>query len=73
MLFLEDLAIEHYRLHVMELWPDGPLKRAGIAAAGSRLESLTRLIGNRAPFVCLTCGGNSPDVETPTGQNSVSL
>lgn len=72
-MFLEELAVEHYRLHVMELWPEGPLKRAGIAAARSRLESLTRRIGNGTPFVCVTCGGNSLDVEKPSEQNSVTL
>ncbi len=58
-MFPEQLAVEHHRIHVMEHWPEGPLKTAGIAAASSRLQSLTRLIGEGAPFVCLTCSGNS--------------
>jgi hypothetical protein len=29
----ESLVVEHCRIHVMELWPDGPRKEAGLAAA----------------------------------------
>ena len=35
------LSVEHYRMHLMELWPDGPRKEAGLAAARSTLESLS--------------------------------
>ena len=38
----EWLASEHYRIHVMGLWPDGPRKEAGLVAARSALESLAR-------------------------------
>ncbi len=38
----EWLAMERYRIQVMELWPDGPRKEAGIAAARSSLDALVR-------------------------------
>jgi hypothetical protein len=36
------MAVERNRIEVMELWPDGPRKEAGLAAARSTLESLAR-------------------------------
>jgi hypothetical protein len=48
------LAMEHYRIHVMELWPDGPEKEAGLASARSALESLIQIMP-RASFACTTC------------------
>jgi hypothetical protein len=39
---LEWLAVEHYRLHVVEEWPDGPHKHAALAGIHSTLESLTQ-------------------------------
>jgi hypothetical protein len=39
---LEWLAMEHYRLHVVEEWPDGPYKQAAMAAIRSTLDSLAR-------------------------------
>jgi hypothetical protein len=46
----QKLAMEHYRIHVMEQWPDGPRKQAGLAAARSTIESLARIMSveNRA-------------------------
>jgi hypothetical protein len=39
----EWLAMEHYRIHLMETWPEGPVKEAGPAAAWSALESPPRV------------------------------
>ena len=36
------MAVERNRIEVMELWPDGPRKEAGLASARSTLESLAR-------------------------------
>jgi hypothetical protein len=36
----EWMAVERNRIEVMELWPDGPGKEAGLASARSTLESL---------------------------------
>jgi hypothetical protein len=52
----EWLAVEHYRIHVMELWPEGIRKEAGLAAARSALESLARTIPDGSSFACATCG-----------------
>jgi hypothetical protein len=53
-IILEWLAAEHYRIHIMESWPDGARKEAGLAAARCALESLasTRAASS---FTCVTC------------------
>jgi len=51
---LEWLAVEHYRIHLMELWPDGPRKEAGLAAARSAIESMGCMRA-RSSFRCATC------------------
>jgi hypothetical protein len=51
----EWLAFEHYRIHMMELWPDGPGKEAGLSAARSGIENLTRAMSNDSSFRCATC------------------
>jgi len=51
----EWLAFEHHRIHVMELWPSGPKKEAGLAAARSALGSLTRTIPKESSFSCEAC------------------
>ena len=55
------LAMEHYRLHVMERWPDGPRKNAGLAATRSTVEGLFRTICHDASFVCATCACEGVD------------
>jgi hypothetical protein len=35
------LAMEHYRLHSVEEWPDGPKKEAALAGIRSKLDSLS--------------------------------
>jgi len=51
----ERLAMEHYRIHLMESWPDGPRKEAGLASARSALESLARTVPEGSSFACSTC------------------
>lgn len=51
----ERLAFEHYRIHAMELWPDGRGKEAGLASARYALETLTRTMPEGSSFVCTTC------------------
>jgi hypothetical protein len=50
------LASEHYRLHLIEQWPESPRKQAVIEAIQSTLDSLSRL-ARRADenFVCVVC------------------
>jgi len=55
----EWLAVEHHRIHVMELWPDGPRKEAGIAAARSAIESLAPALPGGASFCCATCAARA--------------
>ena len=38
----EWIAMEHYRLHTVEQWPDGPYKTATLDAIHASLTSLTR-------------------------------
>lgn len=58
----EWLAVEHYRIHVMELWPDGPRKTAGLAAARSALDRLVKTIPWESSFVCSTCASRRRNV-----------
>ena len=41
-MYTEWLAMEQYRIQVMEQWPDGPGKESALAAARSALECLLR-------------------------------
>ena len=52
----QHLGLEHYRFHVIEQWPDGPRKAAGLAAARSTFESLRHAASEDASFVCMACG-----------------
>jgi len=56
------LAVEHYRIHVMELWPDGPRKDAGLVAARSALERLARSMPKGSSFACATCASTRQTV-----------
>jgi hypothetical protein len=50
------LAMEHYRLHVIEQWPYGPEKEARLAAVHATIESLARTAPlDEPPFECATC------------------
>jgi hypothetical protein len=50
------LAMEHYRLHVIEHWPEGPVKAARLAAVRATIESLARTAPSNEPeFECATC------------------
>jgi hypothetical protein len=59
----EWLAMEHYRIHVMEQWPDGPRKDVGLAAARSALERLLRAASpNESAFTCVICASRRQSV-----------
>jgi hypothetical protein len=53
------LAMEHYRLHVVEQWPDGPQKEAALAAVHSTIESLTSQGPEDAALVCSICSARA--------------
>ena len=59
-MYREWLAAEHHRIHVMELWPDGPRKEAGLAAARSALDSLAGTMPKGSSFECATCASRRP-------------
>ena len=59
---LEWLAVEHHRIHVIELWPDGPRKEAALAAARSALEGLASTTPEASSFTCATCTGTRETV-----------
>jgi hypothetical protein len=59
-MYSEWLASEHHRIHMIELWPDGFRKEAGLAAARSALESLTGVIPKGSSFVCAICASRRP-------------
>lgn len=63
---LEWLAAEHSRIHVMGLWPDGPRKEAGLAAAQSALESVTGTLPEGSSFVCMTCASSQTVSQIPS-------
>jgi hypothetical protein len=55
-----ELAMEHYRLHVIEQWPDSARKEAGIAAVRSTIESLERSAPAGQPaFECIVCAARN--------------
>jgi hypothetical protein len=56
-MYSEWLAVEHHRIHVMELWPDGARKEAGLASARSALASLDQTAPQGCSFECATCAG----------------
>lgn len=50
------IAMEHYRLHTVEEWPDSPFKEATLAAIYSSLAALARFSpAGTAPYRCQTC------------------
>lgn len=50
------LAMEHYRMHVIEHWPESPAKHAGLAAVRATLKSLAQTApSSETPFECAIC------------------
>jgi uncharacterized protein YggL (DUF469 family) len=51
------LAMEHYRFHVIEQWPEGAQKEAALAAVRSAIDSVLRLDPDgTAGWSCMVCG-----------------
>ena len=55
----EWLAVEHHRIHLMEQWPDGPRKEAGLNSARSALKSLLVSAPSSDSFACGVCSSKS--------------
>jgi hypothetical protein len=47
--------MEHYRLHTVEAWPEGPHKDGALAAIQASVESLIR--SGARPIDCHVCLG----------------
>ncbi len=60
----EWLAAEHYRLHLMEQWPEGSMKEAGLNAARSALGSLARSLPTGSSYVCPICASRRHSIAT---------
>ncbi len=58
MQFTEPLAMEHYRLHVIERWPPGPRRDVALSAVRAAIESLRH--GRECEWSCMVCGQNTP-------------
>lgn len=62
------LAMEHYRLHIIEAWPDGLRKDAALAAVHSAIDGLQRGLATSESDVCAVCAArreSSTVVEFP--------
>jgi hypothetical protein len=55
----EWLGVEHDRIHVMELWPAGHRKVAGLVAARSAIGNIVRTMPTGSSFACGTCAGRT--------------
>ncbi len=50
------LAMEHYRLHSIERWPESPVKASRLAAVHSTIQSFTAtVLPSEPPFECVEC------------------
>lgn len=60
----ESIAMEHYRLHTVEQWPDGPYKAATLDAIHASLTRLTRDAAATYAPACSICSNrrNAPTV-----------
>jgi hypothetical protein len=62
-MYTEWLAMEHYRMHLIETWPDGARKQASLASARAAIMGLERIAPAEASgFCCGVCTGRSRDL-----------
>lgn len=54
-MYTEWLAMEHYRIHLMEEWPESARKDAGLVAARAALQGLELSAPSGGTFVCDVC------------------
>lgn len=69
-MYTEWLAMEHYRMHLMEQWPEGARKDAGLAAARAAIEGLEQGAPAGSKFVCDVCA-NRKEAGTPASQETI--
>lgn len=59
-MYTEWLAVEHYRVHLIEEWPDGAQKEASLAAARAALAALEQSAPLEASaFSCEICSARN--------------
>ena len=66
---VEWIAFEHYRIHVIEQWPDGPMKQAGLASARSALDRMVRIMPEGPSFACTICASRRQMVAEMPGHS----
>ncbi|HLX43267.1 MAG TPA: hypothetical protein VKR43_07525 [Bryobacteraceae bacterium] len=59
----EWIAIEHYRLHLVENWPHSAHREATLAAIYSTLSGLDRNWRSTARHTCMVCLNESGNVQ----------
>jgi hypothetical protein len=68
-MFSDSLSMEHYRLHVIEQWPEGRIKQAALTAVRSTIEGLLRRDpATGAGWTCITC--SAPMAPPPAAEMS---
>ena len=65
------IAFEHYRIHVIELWPDGPRKDAGLASARSILDRMVGTMPKGLTFQCAMCASRRQIVTEMPGRSPI--
>ncbi|MGD1093768.1 MAG: hypothetical protein ABSB35_17485 [Bryobacteraceae bacterium] len=68
---IEWIAFEHYRIHVIEQWPDGPRKQAGLASARSALDRVVRTMPEGSSFACAICASRRQIVTEMPGSSVI--
>jgi hypothetical protein len=64
-------AFEHYRIHAIELWPEGPRKEAGLASARSVLDRMVRTMPEASSFACAICASRRQIVTEMPGRSPI--
>ena len=73
MMSSESLAMEHYRLHVIERWPAGLRKNTALAAVRSAIESLRCGQPDDSTWECMVCGRATSLVSQPVERPACDL
>ena len=75
-MYTEWLSTEHYRMHLIEKWPDGALKEASLAAVRSALAGLELAAPAEASaFSCEICAarrGSAPVIGYPVNTETAA-
>ena len=67
----EPIVFEHYRIHVIRLWPDGPRKETGLASARSVLDRMVQTMPKGSSFACAICASRRQTVTQMPGSSVI--